>query len=89
MVMDGLAVLARECVSERDELKRVHRSGPSDGTLFRESPSAGLYGPRHRGVGAGAPRRDPLGNKHRQLKSPATTTSNEGEQACYGFHVPR
>ena len=94
MVMDGLAVLARECVSERDELKRVHRSGPSDGTLFRESPSrlippAGLYGPRHQGVGAGAPRRDPVGNKHRQLKSPATTTSNEGEQACYGFHVPR
>ena len=39
MVMDGLAVLARECVSERDELKRLHRSGPSDGTLFRESPS--------------------------------------------------
>ena len=63
MVMDGLAVLARECVSERDELKRVHRSGPSDGTLFRESPSRlippAFVWPRHRGVGAGAPRRDP------------------------------
>ena len=40
MVMDGLAVLARECVSGRDELKRVHRSGPSDGTQFSREPLA-------------------------------------------------